>query len=576
MKKKINIFNFEEQPIKFTHNNKITNLYLGPWCLKKRDLYYHKNTNYIDLQLNTNKKQYITDTKNLEKIYEFFLDKITINLNKIHSINFSKTEWQIILGRWLMTWINHLHFHWVYVDKIFMKYKINKIYTYKNKNKNFIPTNTWSSHLYLRNEIKWSEHIFLEILNFKKKNKYNKIIGLSKSKSDRLNKNNLRIPIGLFYKSKERFILYNLGMHAKDKLKLKLKYFNFGINVFKNFKLKNQNINRNNLSFPKNKSEFITFLSEQIKFAIPKSFLENFRSIQQLVIASKLPKKVDFVFTSYAQYYDEFFKIYVANLIYKNPKTKLCILQHGYGGIFKADDFYNIYLDKKISNIFLAWGNLKKDKHTPFCYPLDTSNTVSKFSNKKGILILSYSFNYLLITPIDGTINGINIDRILFKKLKNFYDNLFKNIKKKIHVKVQVINEKNNLGHTLKKNLDIKLIKNEEKFLRIFKNYNLIIHTFVGTGFFECLAKNIPSILIYSEKCHFPFDNHFKDYLKKMKSMSMMFENEEKASIFLNKNYHKIINWWASKDVQELVNRMCNEYCQRKDALKLIERIIKK
>ena len=66
---------------------------------------------------------------------------------------------------------------------------------------------------------------------------------------------------------------------------------------------------------------------------------------------------LDYVLTSYGQYYDELFKLYCA----KNIKLfKLLIFQHGYGGMFVNDDMYNIYLDKKISDIYLAWGDYNK------------------------------------------------------------------------------------------------------------------------------------------------------------------------------------------------------------------------
>ena len=61
-----------------------------------------------------------------------------------------------------------------------------------------------------------------------------------------------------------------------------------------------------------------------------------------------------------------------------------------------------------------------------------------------------------------------------------------------------------------------------------------------------------------------------------MKRKNMMFENEEKASKFINKNYYEIINWWKSKDIQELVNKMCNDYCKKKNIIKSFEKLIKK
>ena len=39
-----------------------------------------------------------------------------------------------------------------------------------------------------------------------------------------------------------------------------------------------------------------------------------------------------------------------------NTKTKLCILQHGYGCIFSNEDFIAYYLNKKISDIFSLLG----------------------------------------------------------------------------------------------------------------------------------------------------------------------------------------------------------------------------
>ena len=42
-----------------------------------------------------------------------------------------------------------------------------------------------------------------------------------------------------------------------------------------------------------------------------------------------------------------------------NKKFKLCIVQHGYGNFFQKDDFYNVYHDRKISDIYLTWESRK-------------------------------------------------------------------------------------------------------------------------------------------------------------------------------------------------------------------------
>ena len=288
-----------------------------------------------------------------------------------------------------------------------------------------------------------------------------------------------------------------------------------------------------------------------------------------------MPKKTDFVFTSYGQYYDEFFKIYLANLIKTNPKTKLSILQHGYGNMFIQDDFYNLFLDRKISNIFLAWGDIKKNKNYSFCYPLSRNKNKINFSVNKKILILSYSFSYTLHTPPDGTINGIDIDKIILFKMKNFLKNINLNIKNKINFKSQVINKFNNFDYNLKKNFKINILDSRLKFLKIKNNFNLIIHTFIGTSFFECLVYNIPCVVIFSEKCHLPFDHRFKSYINMLKKINIIFENENEASEFINKNYSKIEKWWNSEEVKKIVKNITNDYCNnKKDPVILFKKII--
>ena len=64
--------------------------------------------------------------------------------------------------------------------------------------------------------------------------------------------------------------------------------------------------------------------------------------------------------------FDEIFKIYCANKIIK--KTKLFIFQHGDGGYFADDDFYNIGWDKKLCNKYFVWGKNPKKGCKAFFY----------------------------------------------------------------------------------------------------------------------------------------------------------------------------------------------------------------
>ena len=153
-----------------------------------------------------------------------------------------------------------------------------------------------------------------------------------------------------------------------------------GFNLPKNKEIKTNYFDRANISFQvKKKDLFLNFLVKNLNYNLPKSYLENFNEIKDEINKSNLPENINYIFTSYGQYYDEFFKIYIALVKNKYPQTKLCILQHGYGGIFKADNFYNIYLDQKISDIYLTWGIYKRKSIYFLDYP--AINTKAKILN---------------------------------------------------------------------------------------------------------------------------------------------------------------------------------------------------
>ena len=75
------------------------------------------------------------------------------------------------------------------------------------------------------------------------------------------------------------------------------------------------------------------------------------------------PKKPNYILTSYGNENDDLFNSYVMQTKKNNTKTKFCILQHGYGCIFSNEDFIAYYLNKKISDIFLTWGNNHNGKN---------------------------------------------------------------------------------------------------------------------------------------------------------------------------------------------------------------------
>ena len=174
-----------------------------------------------------------------------------------------------------------------------------------------------------------------------------------------------------------------------------------------------------------------------------------------------------------------------------------------------------------------------------------------RFNKKKNILLLSYSFSNTLIDPPNGSLNGDIINQKNLISLFSFLNDTSKELFSKIYIRNQNTNISSNFSDSLIKHYPlIKFEKKNKSFLEIIDNYNFFIHIYFGTTFFELMALNKPSIIIYNEDTHPPFDKNFKSYIKKFKKNNILFENQKLAVKFLNKNYFDLENWWNDRNTK--------------------------
>ena len=590
MKDSINLINVNQDlnkdlVKKIKNNTKKNFLLAGPWC--KNNINYFKENFEDTLLFKTPFKinKYKNNVSFLIKKYEFTLNFLIKKLNKIHNKKSKKKYWEIILGRWLMTWVNHNYFIWDYIIEMNKKINIREIYQPKIKNEAIIPKNTLDSHIKCKLDDSWLEWTFEKIIRYKFPEKKICYINFKKNKKI-LNKidNELYLPKLLFVKKSKKIFFYQLELDKRVKIEIfkrfKFLFFQSRKKVI-NFKKGNSNLrDKVNWDFKKNevKCNFQRFLLQNLIYGIPKVFLENFEELNFLNNKVNWPKNCEYNITSYAQYYDEFFKLYCAQEKEYNKKFKLCIVQHGYGNFFQKDDFYNVYHDRKISDIYLTWGSHVKINSKPFFYPkLVKKNKVFNENNKKKILFISYSFHSGLHYPISSFENGNFINKNNLIQINNFINKLKANIKKKIYFKNLNENKLKNFEKSLKIKIpSVKFVNKQKNFFNNINDHDIFIHHFLGTPFFECLMMNKPSILLYNKKIHFPIDTKFEKFVKKFEKLGILFRNENRAAKFLNNNFDLIEKWWNGKKLQSTLNKFCNLYCRNvDDPIKIIENTLK-
>jgi putative transferase (TIGR04331 family) len=258
--------------------------------------------------------------------------------------------------------------------------------------------------------------------------------------------------------------------------------------------------------------------------------------------------------------------------------SKLFIFQHGDGGIFADNDSYNIGWDKRICDKYFVWGKNPKNGYKSFFYTKKYLKKNGRFFSSKGgkILLTMYGFNEQPFRPINGFNDNYETNKGLILNIKVFFSTLSSKIKRDIDIKLSDNSKDKNVKKNLKKNL-VKsvIIEDNQDYLKILNNYNLIVHFYLGTPFFESMLFNKPSIIILNKNFQLHFDKNFEIFVNKFLKGKIIFKSAAEAGLFVSKNYYSIEKWWNSKKVQDTRREFCNMYCRhfepKKDLINLLK-----
>ena len=99
----------------------------------------------------------------------------------------------------------------------------------------------------------------------------------------------------------------------------------------------------------------------------------------------------------------------------------------------------------------------------------------------------------------------------------------------------------------------------DESLSAVYKNYDLIIYSYIGTGFLESLALNKPNIVIENLN-NWPLRENVLNDFKKLKQAGIFFENNEEALIHLNKYKDNLHEWWHNPEVIKIKNEFISKY----------------
>ena len=124
-------------------------LYLGKWCqLYSRKHYWMKFDSEIAPYHWDDRDKLYEDCKYLQNLFERMLTELTVELNKIHEVNYDSRYWRIIVGPWLMMFLPIIFDRWSCLHNAIDKYPVTNTKIHEGINLNWsLPSGTRSEAL---------------------------------------------------------------------------------------------------------------------------------------------------------------------------------------------------------------------------------------------------------------------------------------------------------------------------------------------------------------------------------------------------------------------------------------------
>jgi putative transferase (TIGR04331 family) len=553
-----------------------------------KDYELYKNYNPKKIQtirhpwVNENRKR--KDEKYAKLLAEKVANEIGLKLNKIHKIKKSKKYWDFLLLFWAYNYVSLYLEKWRCIEEFFKRYRYKNFYTTGIKISNKYEIASSDDFYKLSQKDFYNQIIIQNILKFKKiKRIFYKNFTINNSKKKNKKSKILRLFRNFYFN-----IALKKNQYYFDAVLPVITYFKFCISLriipffIKNddlYEYRSKKFDKNlrkkiNINL-KEKDEFETFLTANIKYEIPKIFIESYKDL--IICLKKINcKKIKYL-SGYDFWREDIIKVWIAENRSKN--LKLITMDHG--GLFptKNSFFYDYpsiisdyYLSiNKRNNIGLNKTNIqiprvsKKKNYIP-----------SLKKNNKILFVLNQFYRFKV--GVGGIAGEQNLH--IINSMNKIFENLPSNIVKNIRVREKEDN-KWKFFERLKDIAGINLEEyqywNYKPLRKLLSETKIFISTYPDTVFLDGVDNNIPSLLFINK--FWPLKNEYYKSYHILKKAKILFDDEKRLVIHLKKIYNNPIDWWLSNQTQAAIKIINNQHFigniqdKSKEFLKLVKKL---
>jgi len=553
-------------------------IFLGPWCKTPKNEHVWKEIEHEMMRSPwVDRKVFYEAGKYTYNTYHYLLTLLTEYLNNVHQTNFSKRFWQIIIGPWLLHFVESFYDRYMCIKKA-----IEEFYpfsTFYLDPKHFITPYDTSEFIELYVNDYYNLQLYTQILT-----KFN-IAGSVRSASGceapppNIKRNSmkslLKKLLGLVSKRitlSRQYVLWDMYLSNKHLVRYLIYskfrafcvlYHEYPKSVIHSKAKENQW--RLNLGSLPPVDEFTAILISALEVNFPTLYLEDFDTYMGKVISGikQFPKVI---FSSTGWFFNEEFKFFSAYCMEKG--SKLAGFQHG--GLYGAAKWMPVEEHEiEITDRFFSWGWTKKNQ--PKVRPL--ANPKISYLYYKGKNIRRMQNQQLLFV---GNAHPRYLYRFFSVPVAEMYDeyldwrNIFlrelaASIRDRILIRLYPTEYGREESAYIKREFNgMKFDNHNLSLLKQLEKSKIVIIDHPVTTMLEALSRNVPTILYWNPNS-WELRMEAEGFFEELHDAQIWHKEPISAAKFLNEVEVEPLEWWNDKKTQQAREKFIIEFALADD-----------
>ncbi|MDX2346799.1 MAG: LIC12162 family protein [Legionella sp.] len=553
-------------------------IYLGEWCCplwNKKEWENLRGEQLKDPKLKSaNSKE--ANAYTIE-VFEKTLPLLAGWLNKINEVQYSERYWRILVGPFLLFYIQAIYYRYVHIKTALLVHpQIDTIGLTEESYKTPLDSSEFFS--WQADSALWNLQLFTQIISFtffepKRENYLSWEEEIGKRTTLRYHsKGSILSRIRCYSTSKivgffsKKSVGLPFAMFSRSKL-LKLALFSKW-KVLPVIEKSGRQIHINTTKLDYSKRETITSILDgdafsnlvlhTLKINLPMIFVENYHNVHDEAMR-RYPERFSSILCDKISFSTPFRKFWCAYSVEEG--AKIIHLQHG-GGYGCLDYHPYEYLEKK-GNYFISWGwKYEEDKNViPFSSLLielqnEAWNWGARSRNNHLILWMSsgYATSYRpYLAPIP-----LSYPDYIALQLR-FYKELEDVLYKKIEMRLVPSSRLKTYYQTIFSEIKIDLPVNGVSLYEQLYKAQICVVDICQTVFLSCLAFNIPTILFWDPEVT-TIRSGAMPFFEGLEKVKIYHSTPESAAKMLSEISDNPYEWWDREDVQKARADFCNQF----------------